>query len=833
MEKIKQLLQEKMLLWIVLGVLIVAAAIVAVVLLGGNTNTPGDGTTPGGDTTYTVEVSTNAGKALADVDVYIYADGTLADLVNIAKTNKDGIASFTAATGSYAVVLKGVPAGYPLEASYPVSEATTKIVLNAVPVANADLTKDKFSLGSVMFDFNITDTEGNAYVLSELLQQKKAVVLNFWFASCEPCKAEFPYLQEAYESYGEDIALIAVNPVDGADAVANYRTAQGLTIPMASVDAAWGKAFDIMGYPTTVVIDRFGNVNLMHVGSVPNTELFENMFSYYAADNYTQQTGLAMADFAAQSAEGSQANPLEFGGVTEFEVTVKPGESVYVDLYKVTGMLLTVQDETVSIAYNENTYAPENGVVTFPVTCPDNYTPAKLVFTNTGAEEKTYQAVLTFPVGTRGNPWQLELGNFTVDVAAGNDQGVYYTYIAGASGELTLKCIGATEGVDYTFTLYNLNTYVYLSLDADGAEDTLTIALNKGDVLQLTAGSLPDENNEYPAAKLDFTASFEEKEVDTPHPTEPSEPLPTDPPVTDPAPTTPAPTTPAPTTPAPTNPQENLPEFGSYTEVYGGDIRAYQINEGNTNMRLNPGELTYFLFTPSRAGQFRFTTEKGSISFFGTNLHYLSEQAETLDKQVTSFEVNIKESNLGASYLFAVNVPAGTDSGKVEIKRIGDPVLGWEDKPYDVYNGTYTPVKITAPAGALEYVNIGGKVSSYVPVLGSDGFYHLNSADGPILYLNLIAGAYPEMALNTKLNSDYPFVRGNVKDANGNNIAKEEYTELVKKYIECADQGLYPLTEDLVRILKTQNDNWYLYLVGEKPNAKKDLAWMCNVCYGE
>lgn len=842
MEKIKKILKSKAFIGSVAAVVGAALLAVAVFALSGGFGYS-DHTVPGDDVTYTMKVMSNAGKVLEGVDVFIYADNTLTDLIAVAKTDKDGVATFVAPDGVYSAVLKNAPAGYPVEESYPVINGNNRIVLKGTLIADADLTKEQFTRDDMMFDFNITDTEGNTYVLSQLLKQKKAVVLNFWFENCNPCKAEFPFLQEAYESYSDDIALIAVTPVDDAATVAQFRTEQGLTIPMASVDAAWEKAFGLTAYPTTVIIDRFGNINMVHVGSVPNAELFENMFKYYAASSYTQRYGLVLEDFAAISEEGSQANPLEFGGVMEFEVTVEPGQSIYCNVYKVSGMLLTVQDETVSILYNENTYAPENGVVTFPVEAPDTYTPVQLVFTNTGTEEKTYKATLSYPAGTQGNPYTLALGNLTVDVSAGNDQGVYYTYIAEASGELTLKCTGVTEGVDYTFTLYNLNTYVYVVLDTEENADTLTIAVNKGDEVQFTAGSLPDENNEYPAAKIDFVASFEEKEVDTPHPTEPSEPLPTDPAPTtpaptDPKPTTPAPTDPKPTAPQPTNPQESLPAFGEYTKIYDGKIRAYHFAEGSKEVRLNAGELTYFQFTPSRAGQFRFTVTAGTLSYYGNNPHFIQDltayQVEDKTEQTEqSFVINIKEGSIGSSYLIGVTAPAGANSGNLEIKRIGDPVLGWEDRKYTVYNGTYTPKNITAPAGTMTYVNVGGKVSSFTPVLGDDGFYHLNSKTGPILYLNLMDGAYVEMALNTKLSGDYPFIRGYVKDANGNILFKEEYTELVKKYIACADKGLYPLTEDLVRILKTQNDNWYLYLAGEKPNTKKDLAWMCNVCYVE
>lgn len=264
--------------------------------------TSGNPTTPTAENeTYTVSLTTESGPPLSKVDVFVYTDATLADLVTVGKTDAAGNATFTAPLAQgYAVTLKGVPAGYPLEESYAVTGTTTEIVLAAKLIENPDLSKDKFRLNSVMFDFTVTDTQGNSHTLSELLQQKKAVVLNFWFAQCGPCKAEFPFMQEAFEKYSDDIALLALNPIDDAATVAQYRAAQGLTIPMASVDAAWAKAFDMIYFPTTMIIDRYGNINLMHIGSVDNIELFEKVFEYYTSEDYTQQIGLKMEEFASK-----------------------------------------------------------------------------------------------------------------------------------------------------------------------------------------------------------------------------------------------------------------------------------------------------------------------------------------------------------------------------------------------------------------------------------------------------------------------------------------------------------------------------------------------------
>ena len=55
--------------------------------------------------------------------------------------------------------------------------------------------------------------------LAELLKTKKMVLINFWYTSCSWCVTEFPYMQESYDMYSEDVALIALDPLEQNDAL--------------------------------------------------------------------------------------------------------------------------------------------------------------------------------------------------------------------------------------------------------------------------------------------------------------------------------------------------------------------------------------------------------------------------------------------------------------------------------------------------------------------------------------------------------------------------------------------------------------------------------------
>ncbi len=215
--------------------------------------------------------------------------------------------------------------------------------------------------------------------------------------------------------------------------------------------------------------------------------------------------------------DGSKENPFVMIGTT-FEAEVPAEGLVYYQMYKVNGMVLKIADENAYVVYGDEEYKAEEGVVSVPLTTPDTYTPATFAIGNLSKEAKTFSVELVFPQGTQGNPFSLELGEFDVKVDAGNDQGVYYTYKATETGVFTVTLLSATEGIKYDYTLYNLNTYAMRAMSAEGKEDengnkTVSVDVNAGDEVQVSIGTLPNEENEYPAGEFKLEATFVAGEI--------------------------------------------------------------------------------------------------------------------------------------------------------------------------------------------------------------------------------------------------------------------------------------------------------------------------------
>lgn len=246
----------------------------------------------------TILVKTEGGMPLSDIGVYVYNDSEGNDLLWAGETDKDGKASFKAALSENCnAVLKNLPDGYNAQKSYPISSVSTEISLETVLLDGSDMTGLTYELGDIIRDFTVTAVDGTEYRMSELLEENKAVILNFWFLGCGPCRIEFPHMQEAYEDYSDKIEILALNPYDGtAETVSQYADETGLTFPMAVADAEWQSCMNLTAYPTTVVIDRYGMIAMIHKGSIPDADVFRKLFGYFTSDDYQQATIRNLSD---------------------------------------------------------------------------------------------------------------------------------------------------------------------------------------------------------------------------------------------------------------------------------------------------------------------------------------------------------------------------------------------------------------------------------------------------------------------------------------------------------------------------------------------------------
>lgn len=238
---------------------------------------------------YILKVRTEGGMPIANHTLKVYTDSSATDLESAGSTDENGVFSFKALeSDKYIAVLSSLPEGFVAEQQYVLKSGDNEIIVKTELMENNN-TNYVLSLGKIAFDFEITDVNGSKYKASELLKTKKALVINFWFENCGPCKMEFPFMQESYDEYKDKLEILALNPCDGnQESVKKYAESLSLSFPMASVGEEWGTG--IWGYPTTVVIDRYGMVVFSHTGAITDKATFDKLFEYFTADDYVQKS---------------------------------------------------------------------------------------------------------------------------------------------------------------------------------------------------------------------------------------------------------------------------------------------------------------------------------------------------------------------------------------------------------------------------------------------------------------------------------------------------------------------------------------------------------------
>ena len=293
----------------VLSVLLVLAMVFSMVACGkqGTETTAGPTTTVGSNTekgTYIVTVKTEGGMPLANIDVYIYVGSDTGDLKKFASTNENGQAIFELPVAdNYVAVLSGVTEGYSVQPYYAFNGNACTILLKSQLITGESVNNVVFELGDIMYDFTVTDPDGNLITLSQALAENKMVMLNFWFADCTYCVEEFPFVEEVYQEYGDLMEIIALNPypTDSDADVVEMATQLGLSFPMAKCDMAFNAGnFGSGGYPTSVFVDRYGMVALIINGAFPNKYTLETLVKHFTAEDYDQKIVTSLDDVVSQ-----------------------------------------------------------------------------------------------------------------------------------------------------------------------------------------------------------------------------------------------------------------------------------------------------------------------------------------------------------------------------------------------------------------------------------------------------------------------------------------------------------------------------------------------------
>jgi len=135
-------------------------------------------------------------------------------------------------------------------------------------------------VGRVLPDFTAETSKGKTFTLSESLKTHDLVVINFWATWCPPCRAEFSFLQEAWEKYADRIDLIglSIEENDTMETIGLFAKAFKLNFQLGRDETRIYNSLRTGGVPTTIIVDKDMRIVAVEVGMKTATEQFTSLF---------------------------------------------------------------------------------------------------------------------------------------------------------------------------------------------------------------------------------------------------------------------------------------------------------------------------------------------------------------------------------------------------------------------------------------------------------------------------------------------------------------------------------------------------------------------------
>ena len=353
------------------------------------------------------------------------------------------------------------------------------------------------------------------------------------------------------------------------------------------------------------------------------------------------------------------------------------------------------------------------------------------------------------------------------DVALTATEAITHTWTAESNGVLTVTMGATTPGYRYTIT-DSAGETVGLP-KATKLETTITYNLVGGETYTFTATGWNNSTYDVAASTLTYTLSFVAAADD-----------------------------------------------GGEVEKVEYDVSDTALVLGdNTLTLLETAVTTIYVYEPSETGVYTFTAPEGAIlGYWGAGSWFLTNPNSTTN----TYEWTC--TGVGQSAYIGVSGVDG--SFNLNVAKTGDYTV--VETPIVVYENKATLETFTLPEGSKlgSYIDVTAE-TKHTAVLGDDGYYHFNSADGDVILVDM---NYQDIILSNALLSDRPVMYAYTTDENGNDV-KYDIGAAIKEYEAVMDEnGYYPLTEDLILFYDTYAVGAGTYTFYVTTSYNEENVWM-------
>jgi len=121
-------------------------------------------------------------------------------------------------------------------------------------------------------NFTLKSTTGKNMKLSEMTGN--VVLINFWASWCGPCREEMPLLNALHKKYQSlGFTVLGVNVEEQTDKARGFLNDFPVDFPVLLDNKNQvSQLYNVVAMPTTVVVDRDGNMRFLHKGYKPGDE---------------------------------------------------------------------------------------------------------------------------------------------------------------------------------------------------------------------------------------------------------------------------------------------------------------------------------------------------------------------------------------------------------------------------------------------------------------------------------------------------------------------------------------------------------------------------------
>jgi len=125
-------------------------------------------------------------------------------------------------------------------------------------------------------NFTVFSLDGQFVSFNEL--HDRALIINLWTTWCGPCKAEMPLLESISQKYAAELIILGINEGDNEYDVGRYVEEENITFRiLLDENENVGYLYGIVGYPTSIFIDKNGIIQAIYLGELTPEQMENNL----------------------------------------------------------------------------------------------------------------------------------------------------------------------------------------------------------------------------------------------------------------------------------------------------------------------------------------------------------------------------------------------------------------------------------------------------------------------------------------------------------------------------------------------------------------------------